>query len=279
METTPVMSVDHLIRQIRAVTAVDVAFGGTLSAANGSLVIDRLSGARTGALRSLRIRTGLGLGGKAMLLRRPVAVRDYQQAGGITHEYDRAVAAEGLRAVFAIPVIIGAGVRAVVYGALRQDAPLGDRTLAAAAGSIAAAVREAEIATEVERRLATHQARRAELSEQAQETRCLAQRLREAQTELTAIAAQTSDPVLRARLDALSDTLRAPLGQARNVLSRREVDVLVQVADGQPNRAVGDRLNLEPNTVKAYLRSAMRKLGTTNRTATVSAARRLGIIA
>lgn len=68
--------------------AVDVAFGGTLSTANDSFVIDRLSGAHTGALRNLRIRAALGLGGKAMVPRRPVAVHDYQQAGRITHQHD-----------------------------------------------------------------------------------------------------------------------------------------------------------------------------------------------
>ncbi|HKT02656.1 MAG TPA: LuxR C-terminal-related transcriptional regulator, partial [Rugosimonospora sp.] len=83
----------------------------------------------------------------------------------------------------------------------------------------------------------------------------------------------------RSRLDALGRSLREPLAPARHPLSRREVDVLVQVAAGYTNREVADRLTLEPTTVKAYLRSAMRKLGTANRVATVGAARRLGLIA
>lgn len=301
MGATPLLSVERLVRRVHQATQVDVAFGGAVVTGGDAFAIDRLSGARTGALRNLLIRSGLGLGGKAMILGRPVSVRDYHRADGITHQYDHAVAAEGLRSVFAIPVVVGGGARAVIYGALRQAVPVGGRTLDAAVRVVESAAREIEVAEEVERRLAARRAHPDECSADAVAARRLAQRLREAQAEIAAIAERVSDPAIRARLDSLSRDLREPLGDLRGplgdrrtplddrrtplghartggLLSPREMDVLVQVAAGYTNREVADRLALAPTTVKAYLQSAMRKLGTSNRVATVSAARRLGLL-
>jgi DNA-binding CsgD family transcriptional regulator len=61
-------------------------------------------------------------------------------------------------------------------------------------------------------------------------------------------------------------------------LARREIDVLSQVALGCSNQAVAQRLSLGPETVKSYLRSAMRKLDAHSRHEAVATARRLGII-
>jgi DNA-binding NarL/FixJ family response regulator len=285
MKATPMLAVDRLVRRVHQATEVDIAFGGAVVAGN-AFAINRLSGAHTGALHNLLIRTGLGVGGKAMSLGRPVSVPDYQRADGITHEYDRAVAAEGLLAVFAIPVVVGSATRAVVYGGLRRSLPVGGRTLDAAVQAVASTIREIEIAEEVERRLAERvelrlaeqRAHRDESPVDPVEATQLAQRLRDAQAEIAAIAGQACDPAIRARLDALSRNLREPLTCARGPLSPREIDVLVQVAAGYTNREVADRLNLGPTTVKAYLQSVMRKLGTGNRVATAGAARRLGLI-
>ena len=48
-------------------------------------------------------------------------------------------------------------------------------------------------------------------------------------------------------------------------LSRREVDVLVLVAEGMTNSDIAAETYLSPNTVKSYLRNAYRKIGATNR--------------
>ncbi|MFD0660636.1 response regulator transcription factor [Thermocatellispora tengchongensis] len=70
--------------------------------------------------------------------------------------------------------------------------------------------------------------------------------------------------------------LPAPGPAAR--LSPRELDVLAQVAMGCTNAETARRLGLLHETVKSYLRSAMRKLGTHTRTETVAAARRTGLL-
>ncbi|NKQ58311.1 response regulator transcription factor [Amycolatopsis sp. K13G38] len=279
MGATPVLPVERLVSRLHDATGVDLAFGGAVGSGAHAFAINQTSGTATGALNNLLIREGLGLGGKAMSLRRPVAVRDYHRAGGITHQYDRAVEAERLCAVFAIPVVVGRATRAVVYGALRRPGEVGERVLDTAMQAVASLARDAEIAEEVQRRLAERDHEHEQSSIDEASARTLAQRLREAQAEIAAIAQQVADPALRARLDTLSRDLREPLaGQPKCPLSPREIDVLVQVAAGYTNREVAQRLHLLPTTVKAYLQSAMRKLGTANRVATVGAARKLGIL-
>ncbi|WP_190140429.1 GAF domain-containing protein, partial [Streptomyces longispororuber] len=120
--------------RLRRATGLPVAFGGLVDAdADGAprLRIRELSGTGTHALSGLGIGAGHGLGGKALALTRPCAVTDYSSARHISHEYDGAVAAEGLRAVLAVPVVVRRRVRGLLYGALRAPQPLGDRVLAA----------------------------------------------------------------------------------------------------------------------------------------------------
>ena len=54
--------------------------------------------------------------------------------------------------------------------------------------------------------------------------------------------------------------------------------VLACVAAGATNAAAAQRLGLGPETVKGYLRSAMRKLGANTRGEAVVAARRAGVL-
>lgn len=61
-------------------------------------------------------------------------------------------------------------------------------------------------------------------------------------------------------------------------LAPRELDVLACVAAGATNAVAADRLGLRPETVKGYLRSAMRKLGAHTRLEAVVAARRAGLL-
>ncbi|WP_143660745.1 response regulator transcription factor, partial [Streptomyces fradiae] len=67
-------------------------------------------------------------------------------------------------------------------------------------------------------------------------------------------------------------------GGAPVVLAPREVDVLAAVATGATNAEAARRLGLRPETVKGYLRSAMRRLGAHTRLEAVVAARRAGLL-
>jgi DNA-binding NarL/FixJ family response regulator len=63
-----------------------------------------------------------------------------------------------------------------------------------------------------------------------------------------------------------------------NVLSPRELEVLAELADGNRNREIGDRLLISEDTVKAHIRSILDKLGAKDRTQAVAIGLRRGFI-
>ncbi|MGW7228628.1 response regulator transcription factor [Streptomyces cyaneofuscatus] len=266
---------------LRRTSGLPVAFGGLLSDARHARIAE-LDGARTGALRGLVISAGSGLGGKAIALARPCAVTDYPVSRHISHEYDTAVAAEGLRSVVAVPVVVRRTVRGVLYGALRTPVSLGDRTFDAAVAA----------ARDVEQALAVRDEVRELLAltrEQAAAGPGAApgawEGVREAHRELRALAPRVADPALRdallavcGRLASASGARATPVAAMEVRLAPREVDVVACVAAGATNAAAARQLGLRPETVKGYLRSAMRKLGAHTRLEAVVAARRAGLL-
>ncbi|PBC85820.1 MULTISPECIES: helix-turn-helix transcriptional regulator [unclassified Streptomyces] len=265
------------LSRLRRASGLPVAFGGLLSGA-GRYRINELAGTETAVLHGLDILQGNGLGGKAVALSRPLAVTDYSASSVISHEYDAAVAAEGLRSVLAVPVIVRRRVRGVLYGALRRPVRLGDRPLSAAV----AAARELEQALVLQ----DEAARLLSLARQptaAEPTRW--EEVREAHGELRALAQRIADPLLRqemlaacGRLATASSKRPGSKDRAGPALSPREVDVLACVASGATNAVAAERLGLRPETVKSYLRSGMRKLGAHTRLQAVIAARRAGAL-
>jgi DNA-binding CsgD family transcriptional regulator len=260
---------------LRRTTGLPVTFGGLVPAGQ-PLRLTELIGTRTPALRGLAVRTGNGVGGKSIVLARPVTVTDYAAARTISHQYDAAVTAEGLRAVLAVPVVVRHVVRAVLYGAVRQAVPLGDRIVTAAV----------EVARELEQDLAVRDAAwdeaRRLLTSLDRPPGGRWEEVRQAYAELRALAQHTGDATLRTRLHDIAGRLAAaslpPDGQPGPVLAPREVDVLACVAVGCTNVTAADQLGLRPETVKSYLRSAMRKLGAHSRLEAVVAARRAGVL-
>jgi DNA-binding NarL/FixJ family response regulator len=80
------------------------------------------------------------------------------------------------------------------------------------------------------------------------------------------------DPVLAGILMA-SDGLEQPAA-----LSERERSVLRFLADGHRNETIGSALHIAPDTVRAHIRNAMRKLGAFTRTQAVATAMRRELI-
>nr|WP_202467404.1 helix-turn-helix transcriptional regulator [Streptomyces sp. SID8378] len=266
------------LSRLRRTSGLPVVFGGLLSDARHARIAE-LNGAQTSALRGLVISAGSGLGGKAIALSRPCAVTDYPASRHISHEYDAAVAAEGLRSVVAAPVVVRRAVRGVLYGALRTPVTLGDRTFDA----VVAAARD------VEQSLAVRDSARQLLAagrERVSDPDAVPgawEDVREAHRDLRALAPRVVDPALRDELLEVCGRLASASGArastAREVrLAPREVDVVACVAAGATNAAAAERLGLRPETVKGYLRSAMRKLGAHTRLEAVVAARRAGLL-
>ncbi|MFE9012032.1 response regulator transcription factor [Streptomyces cyaneofuscatus] len=262
---------------LRRTSGLPVAFGGMLSDARHARIAE-LDGARTGALRGLVISAGSGLGGKAIALARPCAVTDYPVSRHISHEYDTAVAAEGLRSVVAVPVVVRRTVRGVLYGALRTPVSLGDRTFDAAVAAARDVEQALAVRDEVRELLALTQ-------EQAAAGPGAWEDVREAHRQLRALAPRVADPALRdallavcGRLASASGARATPAAAMEVRLAPREVDVVACVAAGATNAAAARQLGLRPETVKGYLRSAMRKLGAHTRLEAVVAARRAGLL-
>ena len=265
------------LRAVRRQTGVPVAFGGHVR--DGVLRLSQVLGARTDSLVDLAVLRGNGLGGQVIDRLSPGAVDDYGSDRSITHDYDDAVLEEGIRSVAAAPVTVEGRVRGVLYAAARAAPPLGERATGALMHASRLLAGELRVRDEVDRRL---RLLGSVLSEDAAQRRAGAslETLRDVHRELRGIAAEVDDPDLRERLRGLSARLAGgPAARRRaSALAARELDVLVEVARGCSNADAAQRLSLRPETVKAYLRSAMAKLDVHNRHEAVVAARRQGLL-
>ncbi len=268
---------------LRAELRTIVRQGGVQVACAGEVGGNRLRlteflGTRTTSLHNLEVPSGTGLGGRVIVQGHPVWVTNYTSARSITHDYDRPVLREGLTSILAVPVHAGGRCRAVLYGAVRQPSAWGDRIQDAMVAAGRRLARELAIRDEVDHRLAMAESL-ASVRQLEPAHAATLEELRSVHSELRAIAGAMPDSALQRRIYATAQRLVAvgEGGPTRNPavrLSTRETDVLAQVALGCTNGEVADRLSLSPETVKAYLRSAMRKLETGTRHEAVVCARK-----
>jgi LuxR family transcriptional regulator, regulator of acetate metabolism len=270
------------LRSIQADSGLPVAFGAFVE--NGSTaVLSEFRGTRTKNLHSLEIRAGSGLGGRVIAEHRPAAVNDYRTADTITHEYDPWVLAEGLASLAAAPVMVRDRLAGLIYVATRDRNALGDRSKSAILSAGRRLSMELTIQDEVQRRLRDAEAVATAASEHVPDVASL-EEIRALHAELRAVAQLISDARLSQRVTDVSQRLAhvgagtAAASRAAVQLSPREVDVLAQIALGCTNQEAATRLYIKPETAKAYLRGAMRKLGAHSRFEAVVRARALRII-
>lgn len=288
IERGPEASVARVLTAVRTRAGVDAAFAARVQPDGKAMTILQVCGGLTRSLSGLTIASGAGLGGKSLVLGRPVRVDDYLRARGITHNYDHAVAQEKLQTVAALPVRVANSPRYVVYVGTRGDRSLGDRWLDAMAPLMRELEHEIAVNEEVERRLRSLTPTVPAPRRDPERTVLSVGELREVAGELAELAGSVHDEAIRERLRALHDRF-AP-GEHQELMGRssqqvaevgltpREVAVLEQVALGGTNADVALALGLLPNTVKSYLKAAMRKLGASNRVQAIIEARSLGIL-
>ncbi|MDX3799802.1 LuxR C-terminal-related transcriptional regulator [Streptomyces sp. AK04-3B] len=269
-------AIRQALRQVHDRSDIPVLFGGQVE--NGLLSLSQFIGVRTAGLRGLRVRAEAGLGGRVLSTGQPAKVNDYRSARSITHDYDHPVLTEGIRSLLAVPVVVSGAVRAVLYGASRGPAPLGDRAIDAVADASRRLAGELAVRDEVDHRLRLLHA--AQGSAIDGHRGVPTEELRQVHAELRRLAQQVPDEDLRGRLLDMAGRLAGPstAPSPGPRLAPRELDVLAQVALGCNNAETGRRLSLLPETVKSYLRSAMRKLGAGTRFEAVVAARRQGLL-
>ena len=260
-------------------TRFPVAFGGLEH--DGAVHVTAVVGNRTRSLEGLVVEPARGLGGRALVEKRPRLAVDYRSSRSITHDYDRAVLGEGISTLFAVPVMVRGHARGILYCGSWSQSPIGDlvtRPAFTVAGELGT---ELHVREEVERRLAVMPppATGSALAPAARE------QLRETYAELRSIAATVDDSNVRARLTMIENRLAAlsrdgseGSGETDVHLSPREIDVLACAALGDTNAAIATTLALKEVTVKSYLQAAMAKLDASTRHAAVAKARRAGIL-
>lgn len=271
--------VTRAVGELARSTRFPVVFGGLER--DGAVHVTAVAGARTHAIDDLVVRTGRGLGGAALIEKRPRLALEYRTARTITHDYDRAILGEGIATLFAVPIMTTGRARGILYCGSWSQAPVGDLVARPAFRAADAIATELRIRDEVQRRLATTTTDAAAgLSPSARED------LRESFAELRSIAATIADDDLRRRLAAIEQRLTSvahdgarPAGSASDSpLSPRELDVLACCALGSTNAEIAATLDLKEGTVKSYLQSVMAKLDASTRHAAVAKARRAGLL-
>lgn len=271
--------VSRAVSDLARRTRFPVVFGGLER--DGAVHVTSILGARTRSIEGLVVQPGRGLGGAAMLEKRPRLALDYRTARTITHDYDRAILGEGISTLFAVPIVVAGRPRGIVYCGSWTPGPVGDLVTRPAFQAAEAIGIELRVRDEVDRRvsaLTTTEAGGA-LSPAAQED------LRESYAELRSIAASVEDAGIRARLAAVERRLATlsrdgaePPAALEVSLSPREVDVLACCALGSTNAEIAASLGLKEGTVKSYLQAAMAKLDASTRHAAVAKARRAGLL-
>ena len=266
-------AVSDLARQTR----FPVVFGGLER--GGAVHVTAISGTRTRSIEGLVVEAGRGLGGAAMIEKRPRLALDYRTARTITHDYDRAILGEGISTLLAVPVVVTGRPRGIVYCGSWTPGPVGDLVSRPAFRAADMLATELRVREEVDRRVAALTPAEPALPASAQED------LRESYAELRSIGASVRDAELRERLARVERKLAA-LAQDRDAsgphlevrLSPRELDVLACAALGATNAEIAVTLTLREVTVKSYLHAAMAKLDASTRHAAVLKARRAGLL-
>ncbi|MGC0370205.1 helix-turn-helix transcriptional regulator [Microbacterium sp. SLBN-111] len=269
--------VSHAVTELARRTHFPVAFGGLEH--DGAVHVSTVVGARTRSIEGLVVHAERGLGGRALVERRPRLALDYRTARTITHDYDRAILGEGIATLFAVPVLVRGSARGVLYCGSWAQAPLGEREARPAFDIAGELGTELRVRDEVDRRLASLNPGDDGLSAGAREE------IRQSYAQLRSIAATVPDEGVRRRLEELESRLAALSGDATIEpeitgihLSRRELDVLSCAAVGATNGEIAASLHLRETTVKSYLASAMSKLDASTRHAAVARARRAGLL-
>src|SRR5262245_18756211 len=114
-------ALDGVVAAVPEAAGTDVAFVGVPDG-HERIVLLHQARAATRALDRLVVPAGWGLAGRVFASRQPHSVRDYVTADTITHieHVDHSVAAEGVRAILAVPILHQGQVLGVLYAGQRR---------------------------------------------------------------------------------------------------------------------------------------------------------------
>jgi DNA-binding CsgD family transcriptional regulator len=266
------LALERAVHRGHTTSGLPVVFAGRVR--SGALRISRLAGNRSESLRGLTLPPDVGLGGKALAIGRPVSVRDYARARAISHEYDTAVAREGLRAMVAVPVRVHGAVTAVLYGGARTTCTLGDDVITRLVATGERLSHELEAAPATPPRAVEPSSDRP--GPGRDQWRASVEAL------LATLSTEADDPLRREAMRICSSLLGVLSGaepaERTPLLSERERAVLELVALGYSDLDIAESLDLDVVAVRTAMRGLRRVFGVRSRHAAVSAARRAGML-
>jgi len=123
-------AVRRMVANVPALAGVDLAWVGEPDG-DDRMVLRHSVQAETDLVDGLVVPAGVGLGGRVLLVRRPLWVSDYCTAPEITHQFATQAAAEGVKGMIAVPILHDDRLLGVLYGANRHEREFGDRTMRA----------------------------------------------------------------------------------------------------------------------------------------------------
>lgn len=264
------------LQEFQKATALPVALGGVAEehSRGRRLRITKVAGTLTPALLGFSVAGGQGVGGIVVARANLIRVDDYVTAKTITHDFDDVIVRrERIRSLFAVPVVVDGVVRGAIYGGTRDGHTIGDAVLRRASLTAASLASDFRALSPFPVASAPSEVATA--------------RTNKALSDLADLARTTADLELRERLSRIladlggTASIEAGLtGNSRTpvTLAPREVDVLRLIEVGASNIQVAEELGLSIQTVKAYVSSAMRRLGVRNRTSAIHSARSLGFL-
>jgi hypothetical protein len=179
-------------------TGLPVAFGGFERA--NAVEVTSVVGNRTPHLSGLVVHASRGLGGRALVERRPRLALDYRSSRNITHDYDRAILGEGISTLFAVPVLVAGRARGVLYCGSWSPSPSESPPHAWRSRS-PAIWRRLRVREEVQRRLTLAPASTSGVDP------VLREHLRDTYAQLRRIAADVPDAAIRRRLAEIEQRL------------------------------------------------------------------------
>jgi DNA-binding CsgD family transcriptional regulator len=288
----PAPLIQSILSELVDAAGLDTVGWLALPSEQDTLTLTHVHGDRTGALHGLSVPIGRGLTGTVAQSERACWVDDYFTSAAITHDFDQQVAAEGISRMVSVPLLLESGNRGALTLAVRTPGTFADRfvdqlsvTARKAVVTVSRAFREWSstpnhtahstpttrfVPDGIDPFLLSISAKLAAIRHKI-DNRELSQLLGDIEVDVFQAAGQVSEPAAKRR--APGSTSNQPR------LTPREHQVLVCVAAGGTNAAIGHRLGLTANTVKTYWQSVMHKLEVGNRAEAVSHAYALGLLA
>lgn len=237
-------AVQRMVTNVPYLAGVDVAFVGEPAGEDRIVLRHTVNITTTDLVEGLVVPAGTGLGGKVLTARRPLWVSDYCAARDITHHFKTQAAAEGVKAMIAVPIVHDGQLLGVLYGANRYVTSFGDRT-AQALEHVAARTAAAQIVAERARHaaeVAVHEERR-RLALQLHDT--VGATLFTLGAGIRRLGAEPGlDPEVRTRVSAMEQQAveaAAALRGSLRVLSATPEQVALGVALREHCRAFQDR--------------------------------------